>query len=491
MTAVPMTYNDATFDVEIELGLNLATGQVYAHFYSIDPNTQLPPDVLTGFLPPEDGTGRGEGYFSYIISPKAGLTTGTQIRNVAAITFDVGNTITTDQVNDDDPSLGVDPTKQALNTIDAGPPTSSVTALPATESAAVFTVSWSGQDDSGGSGIASYDVYVSDNGGAYTLWQQDTSDTTALFFGAVGHTYAFYSVAADNVGNVQPAPSGAEATTYVAGLPTSTVNPLPAMTTTTSFGVSWNGTPGAGASSIVSYEIFVSDNGGTFMPFLTSTTQTSATFAGQAGHRYSFYSLATNNLGLVQPAPTAGQATTQVTVPAPPPPLVTVTSVQDVVNKKHRVIQVIITFNGALNTAEADQVDTYRLATPGKKGSYTAKNAGIIKLKSAQYNGATEAVTLTAKKPFALTKPVQLLVYAAGKMALQDSLGRFINGGNNAVALLRRAGATVTAVAANPSNLRQDLVPSAVDIVLAREQVTIHQRRHRSISFNAKHWRTR
>jgi len=214
-TTVPMTYNGETFDVEIELGFSVATGQVYAHFYSIDPTTQLPPDVLAGFLPPEDGTGRGQGYFSYIVSPKAGLATGTQIRNVAAITFDLSNTITTDQVSDDDPSQGVDPSKQALNTIDAGAPTSSVSALPATESSAVFTVSWSGQDDPGGSGIATYDVYASDNGGAYTLWQQGTSDTSALFFGAIGHTYSFFSVATDNVGNREATPAAAEASTTV------------------------------------------------------------------------------------------------------------------------------------------------------------------------------------------------------------------------------------------------------------------------------------
>ena len=41
------------------------------------------PDVLTGFLPPEDGTGRGMGYFSYVIDPAANLPTGTEIRNVA------------------------------------------------------------------------------------------------------------------------------------------------------------------------------------------------------------------------------------------------------------------------------------------------------------------------------------------------------------------------------------------------------------------------
>ena len=106
------------------------------------------------------------GYFSYTVQPKPGLPTGTQIRNVALVTFDANPPIATDQVDDEDPSQGVDPTKQALITIDAGPPTSSVAPLPATETTASFTVSWSGQDDPGGSGIAFYNVYVSDDGGA-------------------------------------------------------------------------------------------------------------------------------------------------------------------------------------------------------------------------------------------------------------------------------------------------------------------------------------
>ena len=56
-----------------EAGIHTDTGQVYATFQSIDPNTELPPDVLTGFLPPEDGTGRGQGYFSYLVRADAGL----------------------------------------------------------------------------------------------------------------------------------------------------------------------------------------------------------------------------------------------------------------------------------------------------------------------------------------------------------------------------------------------------------------------------------
>ena len=83
-------------------------------------------------MPPEDGSGRGIGFVSFTVKPKAGLATGTAIRNVAAIKFDLGTTITTDQVNDEDPTQGIDPTKQALVTIDAGPPTSSVATLPAT-----------------------------------------------------------------------------------------------------------------------------------------------------------------------------------------------------------------------------------------------------------------------------------------------------------------------------------------------------------------------
>src|SRR5262249_44082144 len=162
------------------------------------PATSLPPDILTGFLPPEDGSGRGLGNISFTIQPKAGAATGTPIRNVALITFDTNPAIATDQVNDDDPSQRVDPARQALVTLDAPPPPSSVAALPVTETTASFSVSWSGSDDAGGSGVASYDVYVSDDGEASTLWQSATTQTSASFPGLNHHTYAFFSVARDD-----------------------------------------------------------------------------------------------------------------------------------------------------------------------------------------------------------------------------------------------------------------------------------------------------
>jgi hypothetical protein len=229
-TTLPMTYNGKMFNVQIELGLDAGTGQVYAHFLSIDPNTQLPPDVLTGFLPPEDGIGRGQGYFSYIILPKGGLPTGTQIRNVALVTFNANPAVATDQVNDEDPSLGTDPAKEDLNTIDSGPPASTVSPLPATTTANSFTVNMTGSDDSGGSGVGSFALYVSTDGGPFVAGpsgipaqagSNGTFTGSTTFNSAQGHTYRFYSVAADNVGNVEAATAAAQATITV--LPQSTL----------------------------------------------------------------------------------------------------------------------------------------------------------------------------------------------------------------------------------------------------------------------------
>jgi hypothetical protein len=218
-TSVPVTDNGQTFDVDIVASLDSDTRQVTVKFQSIDPSTDLPPNVLAGFLPPENGTGRGQGFVSYTIQPLPGLATGTQIRNVATIVFDGNTPIATDQVSDEDPSQGIDPTKQALITIDNTVPTSTVAALPATESSASFTVSWSGSDGDG-LGIQYYNVYVSDDGGAFTLFQANTTATSATFAGQLGHTYGFYSVATSNVGLTQPTPAGAQAsTTIVASLP--------------------------------------------------------------------------------------------------------------------------------------------------------------------------------------------------------------------------------------------------------------------------------
>jgi len=195
----------SSLNVQVSLNFNVATGLLTVAFVSLDPLTgQAPTGVFDGFLYPEsESPVDSDGYVQYTVQPNAGLTTGTTINQQASIVFDINAPLATNT---------------AANTIDASAPTSSVTA-PA-NSPPNFTVSWTGQDD-GGSGIASYDVYVSDNGGPFTLWQSDTSATSATYTGQVGHTYGFYSVATDNVGNVQPTPAAAQATVQIVLIPTS------------------------------------------------------------------------------------------------------------------------------------------------------------------------------------------------------------------------------------------------------------------------------
>jgi hypothetical protein len=212
-TNLPFSYAGVNFQVQIEAGINLANGQVFANFFSIDPVTGLPPSADTGFLPPEDGTGRGMGHVSYLIHPQANLPEGLQIPNVAYIQFDENPVIATDQVNDDDPSQGISTNKQAIVTIDNSNP-SSLVASPYVSTNASFTVCWSGTNN--GPAIVAYDIYVSTDNGPWTLWLAQTTNTCADFPGTLGNSYSFYSLAHDGAGEVQSAPAANNGSTIVA-----------------------------------------------------------------------------------------------------------------------------------------------------------------------------------------------------------------------------------------------------------------------------------
>lgn len=84
--------------------------------------------------------------------------------------------------------------------------------------------------------------------------------------------------------------------------PTSNVDPLPATSASASFPVSWSGSD-PGGSGIAFYDIYSSTDSGPYTRWLGSTTAVSATFSGSLGHTYSFYSLATDNVGYRQQTP--------------------------------------------------------------------------------------------------------------------------------------------------------------------------------------------
>ena len=184
---------------KVDAALNAATGLITWRFTSLDPSTeQLTTDATAGFLPPDVTPPQGEGQLLYTITPKSGMASGTTICNQATVTFDANAPIST---------------PNWCNTLDTLPPVSQVQAFPATEPAASFTVQWSGTD--AGSGIQYFTIYVSDNGGAFTVWLANTTATQATFTGVNGHTYGFYSIARDLVGNVEGPKTAAEALTTV------------------------------------------------------------------------------------------------------------------------------------------------------------------------------------------------------------------------------------------------------------------------------------
>src|SRR5581483_652198 len=194
-------------NVLVKLDFNAQTGLLTATFTSLDPATgQAPAGVTDGFLPPDNASGVGAGFVQYTVAPLPSLPTGAVVSGQASIVFDTNDPLATNTVS---------------NTIDGGPPASQVNALPATETAAAFPLTWSGQDDANGAGIASFAVFVSDNGGPFALWQSfPATQTSATYTGQEGHHYGFYTVATDNVGHRETAPATAQASTSVTG-PTS------------------------------------------------------------------------------------------------------------------------------------------------------------------------------------------------------------------------------------------------------------------------------
>jgi hypothetical protein len=187
--------------VDVTATFDVTTGLARWVFNSLDPRTlDVPDDPLVGFLPPNQSAPQGEGFVSYTVSPRRTLGTGAVIRARGTVIFDDNAPIDT---------------PEWPNTIDALPPTSSVDRLPSV-SQPNFIVSWAGTDDQGGSGIASFDVYVSTDGGDFVPWLLGTTATASIFGGTAGHMYSFYSVAVDNAGNREPIPAQAQATTTAA-----------------------------------------------------------------------------------------------------------------------------------------------------------------------------------------------------------------------------------------------------------------------------------
>lgn len=179
--------------VDVTAGLDGVNHQAFWIFQSIDPVTQLPTnDALKGFLLKRDTTkpNAGNGYVNFSIKPLTTAHTGDTMSAYASIVFDANDSMLTNH---------------AFNTIDALPPTTHMNSfVQNTADPNKFRISWHGHDDAGGSGLASYSLFVSVNGGSYTLFSSNITDTFTVFTGVPDSTYCFFVSGVDSVNNKEP-----------------------------------------------------------------------------------------------------------------------------------------------------------------------------------------------------------------------------------------------------------------------------------------------
>ncbi len=449
--------------VDVSAGFNAQTGVVTWTFTSIDPTTlDQPANPLEGFLPPDTSSRQGEAFVNYTVQPKAGDPTGTAINASASVVFDNNAPLATTPIT---------------NTIDAVAPKSTVRALPA-EVLASFPVSWSGTDDAHGSGIASYNVFASEDGGPFVLWQADTTLTSATFNGDAGHTYAFYSVATDNAGNVQTLPAAAQATT-------TTVAPATLVFSTSLFQVNENAgfayvTVTRSGNLSTATTVDFATGGGTAVAGVQYTPVSMAlSFAPGVASRVVqipirdnlvhggdlFVDMALSSPSALASLGTASSAMLDIHQNDPAPVTVLKVSVQKEKVKKKKVTVIVLQFSGALNTSDAQNRLLYSLA-PETTKKHVIKLGKPVAPATAIYNASANTVTLTPKKALVLNPPEQLTINSSG---LLDGLGRALDGnddglpGGKFIATLSKKGITTARVGGGPSSR---LAAAAVDHLL-------------------------
>lgn len=189
---------------DISAGLDIVNRRITWTISAIDPQTgEAPLDPEAGLLPPNNENHDGEGYVTFTIEPMTGFAHRTPINNGASIIFDDNEPIVTNITD---------------NLLDSVVPSSSMPTLPATSADPGISFSWSGTDDSDGSGLDKCEIRVSTNGGSFIPFLGEPSLIgSGTFVGNWGKRYAFQSICSDLAGNVEAAPITPDAETLVLG----------------------------------------------------------------------------------------------------------------------------------------------------------------------------------------------------------------------------------------------------------------------------------
>lgn len=188
--SVALRTNLEAMNLDVKVSASITNNRIYWRFDSLRPGSNDPADPELGILPPS--TGNQNLWLDFQVRLKPGLASGTALQNQAFGRFEATGV------------WGAAPVSAPwLNTVDAAAPVSAVTQPAGTVYDTNFLVQWNGHDETNGSGIQGYDIYVRDNTGPWTLWLDNTNLTSATFTGQKEHTYAFYSLARDGVGHLE------------------------------------------------------------------------------------------------------------------------------------------------------------------------------------------------------------------------------------------------------------------------------------------------
>jgi len=216
--------------------------------------------------------------------------------------------------------------------MDTAPPVSHVNPLPPRETSLTFAVSATGTDHGNpASGITSFDIFASKNGGPWAFWMNvPASNPTATFTGQSNTTYAFSSIAHDRAGNTEVKQPVIESSTYLPNLapPITSVNstsgPNPSTVDTSSGTFTLNMTGSDPGGSLLTYfELFASIDGGAYQqvgPYAipagaadgAGSYHSTLIFQGLTdglSHNYSFYTIGHDSGGNVQGVPAGPNVT--------------------------------------------------------------------------------------------------------------------------------------------------------------------------------------
>ena len=178
--------NSKGFILRVSAGIDTTTATATWLLQAIDPETG---EVLqkpgVGLLPPNNAQGAGAGTVSYSTTSAFSLETNAEIHASARVFFNTAAPFDTAEL---------------VQHLDVRAPATTLT-LNRVGGGNDYDVRWTAADDAGGSGLKHTTVYVAVDGGDWTIWQRQTTDSFAVFQGEAGKRYEFIAVSTDNAGN--------------------------------------------------------------------------------------------------------------------------------------------------------------------------------------------------------------------------------------------------------------------------------------------------